>query len=62
MFDHSNQFDKSKYCYGSDKLVVGKMKEETAGVAIKEFIGLNSKMFSVLVNDSSKHRKEKGYE
>ena len=38
------------------------MKEETAGVAIKEFVGLKSKMFSVLVNDNSKHRKEKGYE
>ena len=38
------------------------MKEETAGVAIKEFVGLKSKMFSVLVNDSNKHRKEKGYE
>ena len=38
----------------------GKMKEEAAGVAIKKFVGLKPNMLSVLVNDSSEHRKEKG--
>ena len=40
LFDFSNYSTKSK-CYDySSKLVVGKMKDETAGVAIKEFVGL----------------------
>ena len=30
---------KSKYYDNSNKLVVGKMNEETAGVAIEEFVG-----------------------
>ena len=42
-------------------LVVGKMKHKTAGVAIKEFIGLKPKMYSFLVDDSSEHKKAKVY-
>ena len=30
------------------------MKDETAGVAIKEFVGLKSNMYSFLVDDSVK--------
>ena len=41
----------------SNKLVVGKMKDETGGVAIEEFVRLNSKMYSFLVDDNSKHEK-----
>ena len=37
MFDFSYYSTKSKY-YNSNKLVVGKMKDETAGVAIEEFV------------------------
>ena len=33
------------------------MKDETAGVAIKEFVGLKPKMYSFLVDDSSEHKK-----
>ena len=36
------------------------MKDETAGVAIKEFVGLKSKMYLFLVNDSSEHKNAKG--
>ena len=36
------------------------MKDETAGIAIKEFVGLNLKMYSFLVDDSSDHKKAKG--
>ena len=35
------------------------MKDETAGVAIKEFVGLKPKMYSFLV-ENSKHKKAKG--
>ena len=41
------------------KLFVGKMEGETAGVAIEEFIGLKSKMYSYLVDESSVHKKAK---
>ena len=45
MFDFSNYQTKSKYYRSSIKLVVGKMKHETAGVAIEEFAGLKPKMY-----------------
>ena len=35
------------------------MKDETAGVAIEEFSGLNTKMYSYLVDDNSKHKNAK---
>ena len=34
------------------------MKDETAGVAIEEFVGLKPKMY--LVNDNSHHKRAKG--
>ena len=37
MFDFSNYWTNSKYYDNSNKLVVGKMKNERAGVAIKKF-------------------------
>ena len=40
MFDFSNYSTKSKYCDNSNKLVIGKMKDETAGIAIEEFVEL----------------------
>ena len=44
----------------SNKLVVGKMKDETASVAIEEFVRLRPKMCSYLVNDNSEYKKAKG--
>ena len=52
MFHFSNYSAKSKYYDDSNKLAVGKMKDETADVAIKEFVGLKPKMYSFLVDDS----------
>ena len=40
--------------------MAGKMKDGKSGVAIKEFFGLKSKMYSFLVDDSSKYKKVKG--
>ena len=48
LIDFSDYLAKSKYYDDSNKLVVGKMKDETADVAIKEFVGLKSKMYSFL--------------
>ena len=50
MFGLSNYSTKSKYYDNSNKLVVGKMKDETAGIAIQEFVGLKPKMYSYLEN------------
>ena len=35
------------------------MEDETAGVAIEEFIKLKSKMYSYLVDENSEHKKAK---
>ena len=40
MFEFSNYSARSIYYDDSNKLVVGKMKDETSGIAIKEFVGL----------------------
>ena len=60
MFDFSNYSTNSKYYDNSKELVIGKMKNKTAGVAIEEFVGLKSKMYSYLVNDNSEHKEAKG--
>ena len=36
------------------------MKDETAVVAIEEFVGVKPKMYSFLVDDSREHIKTKG--
>ena len=56
MFDFSNYSTKSKYYDNSNKFVTGK----TAGIAIKEFVGLNPKIYSFLIDDNSEHEKAKG--
>ena len=59
MFDFSNYLAKSVNYDDSNKLVVGKMKNETAGVGTKESAGLKPNMYSLLVDDSSEHKKAK---
>ena len=41
MFDFANYSTKSKQYNNSNKLVICKMKDETGGIAIAEFLGLN---------------------
>ena len=36
------------------------MKDETGGVAIKEYVGLKPKIQSHLIDDNSAHKKVKG--
>ena len=59
MFDFSNYSTKSKYYDNSNKLVAGKMKDKTAGLAIEEFVGLKPMMYSYLIDDNSEHKKAK---
>ena len=58
MFDFSNYSTKSKYYHDSNELVIGKMNDESRGVAIEEFVGLKPKMYSFLV-DKSEYKKAK---
>ena len=60
MFDFSNYSSKSKDYDNSSKLVVGKMKDETGAVAVKEFVVLMPKTCSFLVDDNIEHKKAKG--
>ena len=60
MFDFSNYSTKSKQYDGSNKLVIGKMKDETGGFASEELVGLKPKMYQFLVDDNSEHKKAKG--
>ena len=59
MFDFSNYSTKSKYYGNSNKLVVGKMKDEAAGVVIEKLIGLKPKIYSCLIDDNGEHKKTK---
>ena len=59
MFNFSNYSTKSKYYDDSNTIVIGKMKDERAGVAIEEFVGLKPKMYSYLVDDNSEYKKQK---
>ena len=43
MFDFRNFSSKSKYYDLSSKLIVGEMKDEISGVAIKGFVGLKQR-------------------
>ena len=59
MFDSSNYSSKSKYYDDSSKLVIGKMKDETGGIMIEEFVRLKSKIYSFMVSDNDEHKKGK---
>ena len=47
LFDFSNYPKDSKFFDETNKIVVGKMKNEFGGVIIDEFVGLKSKMYSI---------------
>ena len=45
MFDFSSYSTKSRYYDGQNKVAVGKMKNKTARLGIKEFVELKPKMY-----------------
>ena len=60
MSDFSNYLIKSKYHNDWNKLVIGTMNDETTTrVAIEEFAGLKSKMYSFLIDNNSEYKKAK---
>ena len=55
-FDNSDYPESSPYFDKTNKKVIGKFKDEAAGVPICEFVGLRSKMYSY-IKDNQKRRK-----
>ena len=60
MFDFSNHSTKSKFHGDWNKLLLGKVKDETASVQIKEFVRLRPKNVFILGRWYSEHIKTKG--
>ena len=60
LFDFSNYPVNSKYYDPTNGSVLGKMKDEFKGVPISEFIGLKSKMYSLISVDDEEISKAKG--
>ena len=59
LFDFSGYPKDSVYYDDSNKKVLGKMKDEFNGVTINEFVGLKSKMYSLLGKDNKEVNKAK---
>ena len=60
MFDNSDYDKNSKYYFDNNKKVIGKMKDEAAGVPITEFVGLRSKMYSYMKDNQKGGKTAKG--
>ena len=60
MFDFSNYPKDSKFFDQANKKVIGKMKDESEGKIIDEFVGLKSKMYSMKNIDGKESNTAKG--
>ena len=59
-FDNSNYPEDSKYFNKTNKKVIGKFKDETAGIPICEFVGLRSEMYSYMKDNQKGGKTAKG--
>ena len=59
-FDNSDYSENSLYFDKTNKKVIGKFKDEAAGVPICEFIGLRSKMYSYIKDNQKGGKTAKG--
>ena len=61
-YSERDLFDFSDYSkdYSKDKKVIGKMKDEFKGEVVSEFIGLKSKMYSLVSVNNEEKTKAKG--
>ena len=59
-FDNSDYNIESPFYNIDNKKVIGKLKDETAGIPITEFIGLRSKMYSYVKDNEQTARTAKG--
>ena len=53
LFDNSDYPKYSAFVFDENKKEIGKMKDEAAGMVIKEFIGLRSKMYSYEIDNET---------
>ena len=59
MFDFSDYPGDSKFSNPVNKKVIGKMRDEFQGKIISEFVGLKSKMYSLVSIDRKENKKAK---
>ena len=59
-FDNSDYPEDSPYFSKTNKKVIGKFKDEAAGVSICEFVGLRSKMYSYIKDNQKGGKTAKG--
>ena len=59
-FDNSDYPEDSPFYFGDNKKVIGKFKDEAAGVPITEFVGLKSKMYSYIKDNGLGGKTAKG--
>ncbi|XP_068704787.1 uncharacterized protein [Montipora foliosa] len=59
-FDNSDYPEDSQYLNTTNKKVIGKFKDEVAGIPITEFVGLRSKMYSYMKDNDKGGKTAKG--
>ena len=59
-FDNSDYSKDSPFYFGENKKVIGKFKDEAAGIPITEFVGLKSKMYSYIKGNGEGNKTAKG--
>ena len=60
LFDNADYPKESPYFDATYKKVIGKMKDEAAGMSIVEFVGLRSKMYSYVKDNGKNEKTAKG--
>ena len=60
LFDNSDYPKDSPFHNNANKKVIGKFKDEAAGLSIVEFVGLRSKMYSYIKDNEQSSRTAKG--
>ncbi|XP_068689838.1 uncharacterized protein [Montipora foliosa] len=59
-FDNSDYLENSPFYYKINRKVIGKFKDEAAGMPITEFVGLRSKMYSYMKDNDKGGKTAKG--
>ena len=60
LFDNSDYPKDSSFFNSTNKKVIGKFKDEAAGIPIVKFVGLNSKVYSYIKDDEQESHTAKG--
>ena len=60
LFEFSNFSRDFKFCYNKNQMVAGKMKIVHRRIPVNKFVGLKSKIFSMLSDDGKESNTSKG--